>query len=88
MYALSSSPESHGWMFWTKILFLMELMVEQVSSRIQFGLILLVVGASFVVWVMMRSSCSDCVPVQAAKSYPLVATSGTLKVICININIM
>ena len=40
-------------------------MVEQVSRRIQFGLIILVVGASFVVWVMVRPTCSDCVPVQA-----------------------
>ena len=41
----------------------MELMVDQVSRRIQFGLIILVVGASFVVWVMVRPTCSDCVPV-------------------------
>ena len=41
----------------------MELMVEQVYRRIQFGLIILVVVASFVVWVMVRPTCSDCVPV-------------------------
>ena len=64
MYALSYSPESHGWMFWIRLLFLMELMVEQVSRRIQFGLIILVVGASFVVWVMVSPTCSDCVPVR------------------------
>ena len=42
----------------------MEMMVEQVSRRIQFGLIILVVGASFVVWVMARPTCRDCVPVR------------------------
>ena len=51
-------------MFWTIFLFMMELMVEQVSRRIQFGLIILVVGASFVVWVSVRPTCSDCVPVR------------------------
>ena len=51
-------------MFWTRLLFMMELMVEQVSRRIQFGLIILVVGASFVVWVMVSPICSDCVPVR------------------------
>ena len=42
----------------------MEMMVEQVSRRIQFGLIILVVGASFVVWVMVMPTCSDCFPVR------------------------
>ena len=51
-------------MFWTRLLFLMELMVEQVSRRIQFRLIILVVGASFVVCVMVRPTCIDCVPVR------------------------
>ena len=37
---------------------------------IQFGLIILVVGAYFVVCIMVRSTCSDCVPVQVAKAYP------------------
>ena len=64
MYALSSSPTSQDWMFWTRLLFLMELMVEQVSRMIQFGLIILVVGTSFVVWVMVGPTCSDCVPVR------------------------
>ena len=64
MYDLSYSPPSQGWIFCTRLLFLMELMVEQVSSRIQFGLIILVVGASFVVWVMVSPTCSDCVPVR------------------------
>ena len=45
-------------------MFIMELMVEQVYRRIQFGLIILVVGASFVVWVMARPTCSECVPVR------------------------
>ena len=47
--ALSSSTASQGWVFWTRLLFLMELVVEQVSRRIQSGLIILVVGASFLV---------------------------------------
>ena len=51
-------------MFWTRLLFLMELMVDQVSRRIQFGLIVLVVGVSSVVWVMVRPTYSDCVPVR------------------------
>ena len=51
-------------MFWTRLLFLMEVMVEQVSRRIQFGLIILVVGASFVVLVMVRHTCNDCVTVR------------------------
>ena len=42
----------------------MELMVDQVSRRIQFVLIILVVGASFVVWVMVGTTFSDCVQVQ------------------------
>ena len=64
MYDLNSSPASQGWMFWTISLFLMELMVEQVSRSIQFGLIILVVGASFVVWVNVRTTCSECIPVR------------------------
>ena len=52
-YALIYSPTSQGWMLWTGFLFLTELMVEHVSRRIQFGLIILVVGASFLVWVMV-----------------------------------
>ena len=51
-------------MFCTRLFFIMEVMVEQVSRRIQFGLIILVFGASFVVWLMVRRACSDCVPVQ------------------------
>ena len=38
----------------------MELMVEHVSRSIQFGLMILVVGAPFVVWVMVSHTCSDC----------------------------
>ena len=34
-------------------------MVEHVSKRIQYGLIMLVVCASFVVWVMVSTNCSD-----------------------------
>ena len=62
VYDLSSSPVSQGWMFWTRLLFLMELMVKQVSRKIQLGLIILVVGASFVVWVIARPNCSEYVP--------------------------
>ena len=64
VYALSSSPTSQGWMLCTRLLFMMELMVEQVSRRIQSGLIILVVCALFVVWVMMSPNCSDNVPVR------------------------
>ena len=42
----------------------MGLMVEHMSKRIQFGLIMVVVGASFVVWVMVSSTCSDYDPAQ------------------------
>ena len=45
-------------------MFLIELMVEQVSRRIQFGLIILVVGVYFVVWFMVSPTCGDCVPVR------------------------
>ena len=38
----------------------MELMVDNVSKRIQFGLINFVVGASFLVWFMVSPTCSDC----------------------------
>ena len=65
VYALSSSPASQGWMFCKILSFLMELMVDQVTRRIQFGLIVLVVGVSSVVWVMVRPTYSDCVPVRA-----------------------
>ena len=64
MYAVSSSPASQGWMFGTILLFLMELVVDQVSRRIQFGLIILFLGASFVVWVTVRPTCSDFDPVR------------------------
>ena len=47
-----------------RLLFMMELMVVQVSRRIQFGLIILVVGTSFVVWAMVRPTCDECVPVR------------------------
>ena len=46
------------------LLFLMELMVEHVSRRIHFGLMMLVVGASFVIWVMVSSTCGDCDPIR------------------------
>ena len=45
-------------------MFLTELMIEHVSRRIQFGLLIFVVDASFVVWVMVSPICSDCDPVQ------------------------
>ena len=64
VYALSSSPISQGWMFWKRFLFLMEVMVEHVSRRIQFGLIILVVGASFMFWFMVNPTCSGCDPVR------------------------
>ena len=51
-------------MFWKRLLFTMELMVEQVSRRIKIGLIILVVGAYFLVWVMVMPTCSDYVPVR------------------------
>ena len=51
-------------MFWKKLLFLMELVVEQVYKRIQFRIIILVFGDSFLVWVMVRPTYIDCVPVQ------------------------
>ena len=47
-------------MFWKILLFRMELMVEHVYINIQFGLTMLVVGASFVVWVIGIPTCSDC----------------------------
>ena len=49
-------------MFWTIFLFLMKMIVEHVSKRIQFGLMMLVIGASFVVWVIVSPTCSDCDP--------------------------
>ena len=42
----------------------MELMVEHVSKRIQFGLMMLVVVEYFVVWFMASPTCSDSDPVQ------------------------
>ena len=59
MYALSSSPESQGCIFWTIYLFLVELMVEHVSRRIKFVLMMLVVGSSFVVLVVFSPTCSE-----------------------------
>ena len=38
-------------------------MVNNVSRRIQFGLMMMMVGESFVVWVMMSNTSSDCDPV-------------------------
>ena len=46
-------------MFWTRFLFILELIVEHVSRRIQFGLMMLAVGATFVVWVMVSPTCSN-----------------------------
>ena len=51
-------------MLWTRIFFLVELMVEHVSRRTQFGLTIFMVGASFVVWVMLSPTFSDCDPVR------------------------
>ena len=45
-------------------MFLMELVVDYVSRRIQFGLIMGVVGAYFVVWLMVIPICNDFDPVQ------------------------
>ena len=42
-----------------KILFMMELIVGHTSRRIKFGLIMLMVGAYFVVWVMVSPTCSN-----------------------------
>ena len=39
-------------------------MVEHVSRKINFGLMMLAVGESFVVWVMVIPTCSDCDPVR------------------------
>ena len=50
-------------MFGQAFLFLLELMVKHVYRRIQFGFMILMIGASFVVWVMLSSTCSDCDPV-------------------------
>ena len=63
MYALISSPTSQGWIFKTRLFFLMELMVDNVCKRIQFGLMILVVGDSPVVWVVLSPTCSNCDPV-------------------------
>ena len=63
LYALSYSPASKVWMFWTRFLFLMELMVEHVSIRIHFELMILMFGAYFVVWIMVSPTCSNCDPV-------------------------
>ena len=51
-------------MFWTIFLFLVDLVVEHVYRILKFGLMILVVGASFVVWFMVSPTCSDCDPVQ------------------------
>ena len=40
------------------------MMVEHVSRRIQFGLMILVVGSYFLAWVMVIPTCSDCDPGQ------------------------
>ena len=56
-----SSPASQDWVFWTRLLFLIELIIDEVSRRIKFVLILLVVGDYFVVLVMVMHTCSDCV---------------------------
>ena len=64
MYALSSSPASHSWMFLKRFLFMMKLMVENVSTRIQFELMILLVCDSLLVWVMLGPTCSDCDPVR------------------------
>ena len=40
----------------------MELMAKHISRRMQFGLMILVVGTSFVVWVVVSSTCSNCGP--------------------------
>ena len=52
-----------GLNFWKK-LFIMDLMVEHVSITTQFRLMILVVGASFVVWVMVILTCCDFDPVR------------------------
>ena len=77
MCALSSSPELQGWMFCTRFLFLMELMVENVSRSIQFGLMMLVVGASFEVWVMVSPTCIYCDPVRV-----LAVDNGKFPALC------
>ena len=64
VYALGFYPASQGWMFWARMFFLMELMVEHVSRRIQFGLMILVIGASFVVWIMVSPTCNYCNPLR------------------------
>ena len=63
LYVLSSSPASQGWIFWTIFLFPMELMVDHLFRRIQFGLIMSVAGSSFVVLVMVSPTCSYFYPV-------------------------
>ena len=47
-------------MFWSIFLFLVELMVDHVPRRIKFGIMISLVGASFVVWVMVSPTCSYC----------------------------
>ena len=42
----------------------MELMVEHVYRRIQFGLMMFVVCAYFMVWVIVNPTCSDFDPVR------------------------
>ena len=52
-------------------------MVEHVSRRIQFGLIIFMGGASFVVWVVVSSTCSDCDPLRV-----LAVNDGKLTAFC------
>ena len=51
-------------MFWTRFLFLMELIIDHVSRGILFGLMMLVVGAYFLVWVMVIPIYNKCNPAQ------------------------
>ena len=48
---------------------MMELMVDTVSKIIQFGLMIFLIGASFVACVMVRSTYSDCDPVRVLDVY-------------------
>ena len=43
---------------------MMKLMVENVSTRIQFELMILLVCDSLLVWFMLGPTCSDCDPVR------------------------
>ena len=55
-------------MFLTRCVFMMNLMVEHVSKMIRFGVIVLVVGAFFVVWVMVIPTCSKYDPTEVLDS--------------------